>query len=314
MEYSLSIYFLYFIIISICGWMMEVTLQLIQKHKFADRGFLIGPYCPIYGVGGLLITWGLTGLEEHPVALFCVAIVLCGVLEYLTSYVMEKIFHARWWDYSDSKYNINGRVCLETIIPFGILGLLLIYFINPFIFDNLLRIPEDTINIIAIVIGVVFAVDLILSIKVISNVRSATTKFDKENPKDNTEEISKKVKEFLRSKSFLNRRLIDAFPKLTATLKEHSERIKQKTAEMKEEITNMANDIKDDWNEKTQEVRQEINQRADMVKKNVKESFEQTSQTVKNGVKKVKQKTNQTKLKKETGNTASGHLKKDTKH
>lgn len=74
MEYSIATYFLYFIIISICGWIMEVTLQLIQKHKFADRGFLIGPYCPIYGCGGLLITVCLTGLEEHPVALFSMAI------------------------------------------------------------------------------------------------------------------------------------------------------------------------------------------------------------------------------------------------
>lgn len=60
MEYSVSTYFLYFIIISVCGWIMEVTLQLVQKHKFSDRGFLIGPYCPIYGCGGLLITLILT--------------------------------------------------------------------------------------------------------------------------------------------------------------------------------------------------------------------------------------------------------------
>ena len=122
MEYSIATYFLYFLIIAICGWMMEVTLQLIQKHKFADRGFLIGPYCPIYGCGALLITLCLTGLKEHPVGLFSTAILVCGVLEYATSYIMEKLFHARWWDYSDCKFNINGRVCIETIIPFGILG------------------------------------------------------------------------------------------------------------------------------------------------------------------------------------------------
>ena len=283
MEYSIATYFIYFIIIAICGWLMEVTLQLVQKHKFADRGFLIGPYCPIYGCGALLITLFLTKLEEYPLALFSVTILVCGVLEYFTSYIMEKIFHARWWDYSENKFNINGRVCLETIIPFGILGLALIYIVNPFIFDNLARIPESTLNIIAIIIAVIFAIDNLVSFKVISNVRSATKKFDEENPKDNTEEISQKVKEFLKNKSILNRRLVNAFPKLTATLKEHSEKIKQKTAEMKEELTNKANEMKEDFTERANVVKEEFNQRTGKKKKEI----EYTSKTVRVGWKKM---------------------------
>lgn len=283
MEYSIATYFIYFIIIAICGWLMEVTLQLVQKHKFADRGFLIGPYCPIYGCGALLITIFLTKLEEYPLALFSVTILVCGVLEYFTSYIMEKFFHARWWDYSENRFNINGRVCLETIIPFGILGLALIYIVNPFIFDNLARIPESTLNIIAIIIAVIFAIDNLVSFKVISNVRSATKKFDEENPKDNTEEISQKVKEFLKNKSILNRRLVNAFPKLTATLKEHSEKIKQKTAEMKEELTNKANEMKEDFTERANVVKEEFNQRTGKMKKEI----EYTSKTVRVGWKKM---------------------------
>ena len=283
MEYSIATYFIYFIIIAICGWLMEVTLQLVQKHKFADRGFLIGPYCPIYGCGALLITIFLTKLEEYPLALFSVTILVCGVLEYFTSYIMEKIFHARWWDYSENRFNINGRVCLETIIPFGILGLALIYIVNPFIFDNLAKVPESTLNIIAIIIAVIFAIDNLVSFKVISNVRSATKKFDEENPKDNTEEISQKVKEFLKNKSILNRRLVNAFPKLTATLKEHSEKIKQKTAEMKEELTNKANEMKEDFTERANVVKEEFNQRTDKMKKEI----EYTSKTVRVGWKKM---------------------------
>ena len=286
MEYSIATYFLYFIIISICGWIMEVTLQLIQKHKFADRGFLIGPYCPIYGCGGLLITVCLTGLEEHPVALFSMAILICGILEYATSYIMEKLFHARWWDYSENKYNINGRVCLETIIPFGILGLILIYLVNPFIFDNLSKVQESILNIIAIAVLVLFIADNLVSLKVISNVRSATTKFDKENPKDNTEEISQKVKEFLKDKSILNRRLVNAFPKLTAILKEKSEIIKQKTNEMKEDIANKANEMKEDFNEYVNDMKEGITQKAGEVKKSVKKGIDGTSKRVKNGRKK----------------------------
>lgn len=295
MEHTIAIYFLYFIIIAICGWMMEVTLQLVQKHKFADRGFLIGPYCPIYGVGGLLITLCLTRLVEYPVALFCVAVVVCAVLEYVTSFIMEKVFHARWWDYSENKFNINGRICLETIIPFGILGLLLIYVINPFIFNNLEKLPADVLNIIAIILGIAFAVDFFVSLKVILNVSSTTQKFDKENPKDSTEEISQKVKEFLRGKSILNRRLINAFPKLTAVLKEQSKRIKQKTVEVKEEISNKANEMREDFNERAIEVKDEINQKAQKVKQDVKEGINQTSRKVKRNIVKAKVKTRKAK-------------------
>lgn len=255
MQYSVSTYFLYFIILAMLGWTMEVTLQLVQKHKFSNRGFLIGPYCPIYGCGGLLITLTLSNLSKHPVALFSTAILICGILEYLTSYLMEKIFNARWWDYSKNKFNINGRVCLETIIPFGLLGLLLIYVINPFVFEILEKASIDLLNIIAIIVAILFIADLVISFTVISNVRKATKKFDKENPKDSTDEISKKVREFLKGKSILNRRLINAFPEFRAILKERREQIKQKTQEIKEDLENKAEEIKEDLSQKAEEVK-----------------------------------------------------------
>lgn len=286
MEFSIVACFLYFIIIAVCGWFIEITLQLIQKHKFADRGFLIGPYCPIYGVGGLLITVFLNGLKEQPAALFCFAIVLCAILEYLTSYLMEKFFHARWWDYSKNKFNINGRICLETIIPFGILGLLLIYIINPFIFNNLAKVQNDILNIIAIVVAVIFVIDNVVSFKIISNFSVVMEKFDNENPKDNTQEISQKIKEFLKNKSLLSRRLVDAFPELTAIIKERSEKIKQKTEEIKEEFLTKANEIREDLNEKANEVKEEWNDKTEKMKGGIYE----TSKKVKKNIQRVKDK------------------------
>lgn len=287
MQYTIPVYFLYFIIIAVCGWFMEITLQLITKHKFADRGFLIGPYCPIYGCGALLITIFLTRFENYPFALFCVAIVVCAVLEYATSYIMEKIFHARWWDYSDNKFNINGRICLETIIPFGLLGLLLIYVVNPFIFNILTQASENFINIIAIIIAVIFVIDNIISFKVILNVRLTSKKIDEENPKDNTEEMSKKVIEFLRSKSFLNRRLLNAFPKLTMI----SNKIKEKTAEVKVK----ANEMKEDISQKANVVKKDINKKATKMKNDVKNGINKTSKVVKENISKVKTKNTKTK-------------------
>ena len=261
MEHSIATYFLLFMIFACSGWIMEVTLGLIQKHKFTNRGFLIGPYCPIYGCGGILITLTLTQLKEHPVVLFTMALVVCGLLEYITSYVMEKIFHARWWDYSKNKFNINGRICLETIIPFGILGLIIIYIVNPFILGLLGKVPENVLNVIAIIIAVLFLADNIVSFKVISNVRATTKKYDKESTKDNTEEISAKVREVLRNKSFLNRRLIDAFPNFTAILKQQSEKIKKKTAEVREDVVNKANEAKEDLTNKVVELKEDFTNR-----------------------------------------------------
>lgn len=275
MKYTLTIYFLYFIILSTLGWIMEVTLQLINKRKFLNRGFLIGPYCPIYGCGGILITAFLTNLKLHPMALFCTAIAVCGVLEYLTSYFMEKIFNARWWDYSDKKFNINGRVCLETIIPFGLLGLVLIYAINPFVFDNLIKIPNTVINSISIIVLIIFTMDILISLKVISNVKLITKKINNENPKDNTEEISKKVIEFLKTKSFLNRRLIDAFPKFRASLKEKTEKIKRQTEKIKTDIVNITNEVKEDIEDKVSEIKSDLSENAVKLKNKLKDEKKQ---------------------------------------
>lgn len=243
MIYSIATYFLLFITYSVAGWIMEVTCKSIEAKKFINRGFMIGPYCPIYGWGAIAITILLHRYIDDWIVLFLMSIITCGILEYATSYVMEKLFHARWWDYSRRKYNINGRICLETLIPFGILGLIIMYVTNPFILNNLAKVPESTLNIIAIVLFIIFSVDGAISLKIVSNVRTTSTKLSKENlngTMDNTEEMTAKVKEILLSKSALNRRLIHAYPNLQATLKKKKEEIKRKTEAVKEDIKKKA--------------------------------------------------------------------------
>ncbi len=165
------------------------------------------------------------------------SIITCGILEYATSYVMEKLFHARWWDYSRRKYNINGRICLETLIPFGILGVIVMYITNPAILKMFAKIPVDILNIVTIILFSVFGLDTIISLKIVSNIRTTSTRLNRENRTvDNTDEITAKVKEILRSKSILNRRLINAYPDLQTIIKKRKEEIKQKTEEVKESI------------------------------------------------------------------------------
>lgn len=216
---------------------MEVTCKSIEAKKFINRGFMIGPYCPIYGWGAIAITILLHRYTKDWIVLFFMSVITCGVLEYATSYVMEKLFHARWWDYSKKKYNINGRICLETLIPFGILGLVIMYITNPLILNNLANVPQNILNIIAIILFVIFAIDGVISFKIVSNVRMTSTSLNKEGKTmDNTEEITAKVKEILRNKSILNRRLMNAYPNLQAILKRKKDEIKKRTEAVKEDL------------------------------------------------------------------------------
>lgn len=190
MIYNLEIYFMMFIFYAVAGWLMEVTLGLIEKHKFVNRGFLIGPYCPIYGVGVVSVSLLLSKISNNIVLLFILSTLICGTLEYATSYFMEKIFKARWWDYTRRKFNINGRVCLETLIPFGIISVLVICFANPWLLDKLHQIPRDTLNVLVISLMIIYLIDSFISFNIILKFKNLTKK-----EKDNTEEIAKKVKE-----------------------------------------------------------------------------------------------------------------------
>lgn len=246
---DIRIYFLLFMIYAVMGWCLEVIGKLIESRKLVNRGFLIGPYCPIYGYGAILITFLLKKYTEDPIALFIMAILVCGVLEYLTSYFMEKIFKARWWDYSQKKFNINGRVCLDTIIPFGLLGLFIMYVTNPFFLEILGKLPEILLNILFWGLLVIYITDTIVSTVVISYIKKALKFVGREL--DNTEEITKKIKEVLTQKSALHRRLLKAYPKLEAVklkIKEKKEEIKQQveeqTREIKKQIKNQKEGIK----------------------------------------------------------------------
>ena len=123
-----------FFIFAILGWMMEVILKYIKFHHFINRGFLIGPYCPIYGAGVVVVTvlvGGLIGYTGTIVETFFAGFVICGALEYFTSWYMEKLFHARWWDYSQKPMNLNGRIWIGNLILFGLASVVIVKGIAP---------------------------------------------------------------------------------------------------------------------------------------------------------------------------------------
>lgn len=216
---KIYVYFLGFIIYSFLGWIMETALCSFLEKKIVNRGFLIGPICPIYGSGAILISMFLSNYKNDWVVVFCLATILAGILEYFTSWAMEKIFHARWWDYSENKFNINGRICLETMIPFGILGLLLIYILNPVFLDILRKIPSNVVMVVSIILLILLIVDITLSFNVVSKVTKTVKNINNnENRKDNTKEITDKVKELLRN-TWRGNRLVEAFPRFETITK-----------------------------------------------------------------------------------------------
>ncbi len=266
MEINVSVYFILFIIYAMIGWCIEIINGLIQTKKFVNRGFLIGPYCPIYGVGGILITLLLSKYYDDPIVLFFMGIAVCGILEYLTSYIMEKFFKARWWDYSKRKFNINGRICLETIIPFGLLGCFIIYISNPFFINLINKMNKNTINIIAIVLLVIFITDFIISFFIISRLRKTAKEVNEKNSGDNTEEITKKVKEILTNKSILDRRLINAFPKINidkikARIKENTDKVKETASKVKEEAAEKIKESAEKMKETTIKVKEDATEK-----------------------------------------------------
>jgi len=203
-------YALLFFIYSVFGWCLENVTQLIEKHKVTNRGFLVGPYCPIYGIGALLLHLLLSKYADDPIVLFLLSVIVCASLEYLISYIMEKTFHARWWDYSDKKYNLNGRICLETSIPFGLFGTLSIYIFNPKLFSFFAIIPTQVLNIVAFILIFIMAIDFSISFHIIFNFKNDTFRLKE----DNTDEITAKVKQELINISKSYKRLLKSFPKI----------------------------------------------------------------------------------------------------
>ena len=265
MELTLTQYFLLFMIYSIAGWLLEVTCKLIEYKRFINRGFLIGPYCPIYGWGAVAITLLLYRYSYDPLILFFMTLLTCSVLEYATSWVMEKVFKARCWDNSKRKFNIDGRVCLGTMIPFGIFGMILTYVTNPLIINGFNKVDPSILNIIAIVLLIIYLIDNIFSTIVILGFRKTTVQVGREGRQDNTEQITKKVREILSSRSWMYKRLVNAYPKLVA--------IKTKIKEIKEEVKESAIEVKNNLNEKAQDVKNTISEKKEEVKNQISEKI-----------------------------------------
>lgn len=246
---QISYLILLFFVFSVLGWCMEVVLKYIQYHHFINRGFLIGPYCPIYGSGIVFITVMvniLSGVESSVGTTFSISFIGCGILEYAVSYYLEKKFHARWWDYSTKPMNLHGRIWIGNLILFGIGGTLVIEVINPVMYSLFDKIPARTLYILTGIVILAMSADYLTSHFVMKFVKSSV----ENSEADNTESISREIKLLMSNKSILYRRIADAYPDVVY----RTDRINQRMREIKEEMERIQQETADNLDRIKQEV------------------------------------------------------------
>lgn len=131
------------LIYSCLGWCAEVAYAAVKTGRFVNRGFLNGPVCPIYGFGMLIVLLVLEPVKENLALLFFGSMVFTSLLEFLVGFALERIFHDKWWDYTDCPFNIMGYVCLEFSLIWGVACVLAVDVLHPLIMDAVRKLPEN---------------------------------------------------------------------------------------------------------------------------------------------------------------------------
>lgn len=170
--YDIALMFMKFMLFSLFGYIAEMTMCVIVDRKITNRGFLCGPVIPIYGVGSVFLILLLDRYKSNPFIVFIFGMIITTAIEYLTSYLLEKIFHNRWWDYSQNRYNVNGRICLLNTSLFGVGSLAIIYLANPIFQDFLSQMNQTALIVTALICFIIFTLDVIYSCIVAYNLRN----------------------------------------------------------------------------------------------------------------------------------------------
>lgn len=262
---AMSIYFilLYFFVYGFLGWCTEVGFAAFKTHHFVNRGFLNGPICPIYGVGVTAVITILTPYKSDIIVLYILSVVLVTVLEGVTGWAMDKIFHNKWWDYSDMPLNIGGYVCLLFSIVWGFACLFIIYFIQPLVHDLLAFIPTIVGIILIIILGITLIADLYVTASTIFKFNRRLAAMEKIAAE--MHEISEQIGQEIFEKTI---RAMDrqeaSKEKLATATDEFKEKMQDTASGLKEKTQGTAFELKEralDARERSQEISEELRSR-----------------------------------------------------
>lgn len=156
-----------FLIYAVIGWCTEVSFAALNRGIFVNRGFLNGPYCPIYGVGVVIVVTALTPLKKNQFLLFLGSLILTTLLEYVTGFVLEKVFHNKWWDYSKKPFNLHGYVCLKFSVYWGLACTFIMDIMHPAIYRFIKMMPYVFGSIVLVVFFTVFFADCAVTVSTI---------------------------------------------------------------------------------------------------------------------------------------------------
>ena len=148
------------------GWLYEMVLYLFKNGTFVNRGMLHGPWLPIYGFGCLVVVWLKEQVGKRPLAFFGISVLTCGVIEYFGSWLLEALYHMRWWDYSDCFLNLNGRIFLGGLLGFGAAGALFAYWLYPLLKKQMGTLSRRNRELVSTVLLCVFLLDTCMSVLV----------------------------------------------------------------------------------------------------------------------------------------------------
>lgn len=179
---TIARYIILFFAYSAAGWLIESMYCSIGEKRIINRGFLTGPMCPIYGTGATVLTVLIYNpFKEKPLMVFLIGMIVCDIVEYITSFLMEKLFNARWWDYTYEFLNLNGRICLKHTLYWGVASIAFVKVLHPKVDALVSKVNPDYFIYVAAVILVIFLLDVANSVRKALDIRKLQTKLNNLN-------------------------------------------------------------------------------------------------------------------------------------
>ncbi len=175
-KYSVIQWIMFFYVYCFIGWMLESAIVSVTEKKFVNRGFLRIPFLPLYGFGALTILFSTLPVKSDPVLVYICGALSCTLLEYITGIIMESMFKVKYWDYSNSEFNLNGKICVMSSLFWGFLSLLLTYKLHELTEKLVLNFSHSATLVIVIVISVIFVSDVVYSVKTAFDVKKVLAK------------------------------------------------------------------------------------------------------------------------------------------